>query len=112
MIVGRRRDRDVVSAGDMRGDVDDSRLRARRVAPIGSHRRRLADQAQFYASRTIRRRRFRSATGGTKDDEDDPVDVQAPSAPIQDDVQVVVEANVPHRTDEPHPFAIEAILTT
>lgn len=54
-IVGRQCDRVGARARERErgGDVEDSHLRAGRVAPTSSHKRRLADQAQFRAPRII-----------------------------------------------------------
>ncbi|KAL5078463.1 hypothetical protein RYX36_017447 [Vicia faba] len=82
-----------------KGDVvDDSHLREGRVAPTNSHKRLLANQAQFRAPLTIRHRGSRSASGQTRDDEDKPVDVRVLSRPVQNGIHIVVEADVPHST--------------
>ncbi|CAI8593428.1 unnamed protein product [Vicia faba] len=47
----------------------------------------------------------------TRDDEDEPVDVQAPSTPVQDDVHMVVEADFLHLVDVPYPSDVEATTT-
>lgn len=89
------------------------------MAPTGSERRRLADQAQFYAPHNIQRRGSKFAFGWTKDDQDEPTDVKAL---VRDDVQMVEEIDVPHpeetevpHTSEmaevPHPFKAEALTT-
>lgn len=63
-----------MAARARQGDVEDSHLRERKVAPSGSHRRRMDDHFQFCASRTTRHGGFGSASEYTKDD-DKPVEV-------------------------------------
>lgn len=81
------------------GDIDDSHPRAERVAPSGSHRRRLSGHAQIRAPCTIPHRGSKSASKWIIDYKDGLVDVQET---VQDDMQMVTGVPHPIETEVPH----------
>lgn len=105
IVVGRARERE--------DDVENSHLRAWRMAPIDSHKRRLAGEAQFCASHTIRHRGSRCTSVWTRDVDDEPIHMPHPVG-IKTDVPDSTEINVAHTPEMEkvsHPFEDEATAT-
>lgn len=109
MIASQQRDKLVVRA-HVRGDnVEDSHLRAGRVARTGSHKRWLVDE-QFRVHCNIRRRGSRHVVGGTRDRDNEPIaedaqeEIEVPKVLHPSETIEVLEA--------PNPFEREALNTT
>lgn len=96
-----------------RGNIEDPHLRAAKVNPIDSHRKRLAAY-QFHAYCTTLCKGSRALVGWTRDVGDEPV-VEDVQAVVKDTMQMVAESDVPHpfeTVEMPHPSKTEALTTT
>lgn len=82
------------------------------MTPIDSHKRRLAGEAQFCASHTIRYRGSRSTSVWTRDD-DEPIHMPHPvgtETDVPDSAEIKV-AHIPEMEKVSHPFEDEAAAT-